>query len=98
MKTLILIVSLFITFCVCNDYKKLNIKQITLTEYELVSRDSIGFVVTYKEKCGNLINDSCTIILQNKDSYVLIRRDLTKKIIIKSNINTITWRLKENEF
>lgn len=93
MKKLILIVGLLITFCITGNYKAKPI-HLPPPKYTLVEKDSLGLVVTYKEKYGLRADDSCTILLEDKYSYVLVRRDLTKKIIMKSNLNTITWKGK----
>ncbi len=44
---------------------------------QLIAKDSNGLIVEIKEKYGNVIYDSCTIIMKHDGDFVVIHRDGT---------------------
>jgi len=61
-------------------------------KYTHVEKDSVGLAITFKEKYGTFMFDTGTVLVEDSRTYVLIRRDWTKKIIMKSNLVYLTWK------
>ena len=40
----------------------------------LIARDSVGLVVTVKEKYGSYVTDTCTVVMMCNQNFVLVRR------------------------
>lgn len=95
MNKLVLISFLLCILCLGGTYKKIT-RVLPKPKYMLVEKDSIGLIVDYQEKYGMAKTDTCTIIMESHQDYILIRRDQSKNVLIKGNINSIKWKKIKN--
>jgi len=91
MKTFLISLCLIVV-CMAASYRTSVTTSFSSSRYTLVEKDSMGVVVEYKEKYGFFFVDTGTILMEDSRMYVLIKRDKSKKVLMKENLNSINWR------
>ena len=88
----IIVVLCLIVMGISASYKQVTPRPFKSTSlYTVVEKDSIGIIVEYKEKYGFFFVDTGTILMEDNRKYVLIKRDLSKKVMMKENLISIRW-------
>lgn len=86
MKKFMFIVMLMMVFCFSHNEPE------NYSRFNLVQKDSIGVEITYNEKDGTTVVDTGTILLEDVNTYVLVKRDMSKHSIIKMNVHSVQWK------
>ena len=63
--------------------------------YELVIKNSNGVYIEYKEKYGNTMLDTGTILMESNSDYVLFKKFGNKTRLEKQNLSFLRYNKKE---